>query len=71
MRGINARWAHLARLGSQSEHRTRFILPAGAASDEVIYISASIQLVPCCKQVFPACFPLVGGVVPNKHSSKA
>ena len=34
--GINAgnpeqaRWAHLARLGSQSEHRIRFIVPTGA-----------------------------------------
>ena len=27
-----ARWAHLARSGSQSEHRIRFILPARGAS---------------------------------------
>ena len=39
MRGINAGnseragWPHLARSGSQLEHRIRFILPAGAASD--------------------------------------
>ena len=42
MRGINAcnpkwaRWVHLARSGSQPEHRIRFILPTGAVSDVII-----------------------------------
>ena len=30
------RWAHLARSGSQSEHRIHFILPTGAASDVIM-----------------------------------
>ena len=30
-----ARWVHLARLASQSEHRIRFILSTGAADDRI------------------------------------
>ena len=44
MRGINAgnpeqaRWAHLAPSGSQSEHRIRFLLPTGADGDVIIVL---------------------------------
>ena len=30
-----ARWVHIARSGRQSEHRIRFILPTGTASDSI------------------------------------
>ena len=33
-----ARWAHLARSGSQSEHRIRFILPIRGASNIIRHV---------------------------------
>ena len=44
-----ARRAHLARSGSQSEHRIRFILPTGVASDiirNIIWLLVFSSLVP-------------------------